>query len=59
MLRSASSVTRESRYDKGLEAAGLVIEDGRDWRGRYTFDDVAALVAYLQRVPWDAPRTSR
>lgn len=38
-----------------LTAAGLeVVDDGED-RGWYEFVDVAALVAYLQLVPWDVP----
>ena len=36
-------------------AAGLAIDDSRDWTGRYVFRDVGALVAYLRIVPWDAP----
>jgi len=38
-----------------LEAAGLEILDEGESRGWYAFDDVAALVAYLQLVPWDVP----
>ena len=38
-----------------VRAAGLTVEDGKDWTGHYRFRDVAALVAYLSIVPWDAP----
>jgi SAM-dependent methyltransferase len=38
-----------------VRAAGLVIEVEAEWTGAYRFDDVAALVAYLRQVPWDAP----
>lgn len=46
------------RYDlhrAALSRAGLSFVDGAEFIGGYTFDDVAALVAYLQLVPWDAP----
>lgn len=32
-----------------------VVDDGEDRSGHYEFADVAALVAYLQFVPWDVP----
>lgn len=38
-----------------VRAAGLVVEESCDWSGSYRFRDVAALVAYLTLVPWDAP----
>lgn len=38
-----------------IRSAGLVVEDGADWTGAYRFHDVAALIAYLHLVPWDAP----
>lgn len=38
-----------------LSAAGLSVEDGAEFVGAYTFHDVAALVAYLQLVPWEVP----
>lgn len=38
-----------------LEAAGLEVLDEGESRGSYAFVDVAALVAYLQLVPWDVP----
>ncbi|MGI8947649.1 MAG: class I SAM-dependent methyltransferase [Ornithinimicrobium sp.] len=38
-----------------LSAAGLSVVDGAQFVGSYRFDDVAALVAYLQLVPWEAP----
>lgn len=37
------------------EAAGLRVVDGEEFTGAYRFVDVAALVAYLQRVPWQVP----
>lgn len=46
------------RYDlfrAGLSAAGLTVLDGAESVDHYEFADVAALVAYLQLVPWDAP----
>lgn len=36
-------------------AAGLEVVDGAEHHGFYGFCDVAALVAYLQRVPWEVP----
>ncbi|WP_446664385.1 methyltransferase domain-containing protein [Flexivirga sp. B27] len=42
-----------SRTD--LQAAGLEIIDGAESTGHYVFPDVAALVAYVQLVPWDVP----
>jgi len=41
------------RYMEFREA--LAAADGAEYVGGYVFADVAALVAYLQRVPWDAP----
>jgi SAM-dependent methyltransferase len=38
-----------------VRAAGMVVEESGDWSGAYRFRDVAALVAYLTLVPWDAP----
>jgi SAM-dependent methyltransferase len=35
--------------------AGLEIVQAQDWTGHYRFVDVAALLAYLRLVPWDAP----
>lgn len=35
--------------------AGLVVEHGAEFVGRYRFPQVADLIAYLQRVPWDVP----
>lgn len=46
------------RYDvhrEHLADAGLEVVDGAESAGWYEFGDVAALVAYLQLVPWDAP----
>ena len=38
-----------------LTAAGFEVVDGAETAGHYVFDDVAALVAYVQLVPWDVP----
>lgn len=38
-----------------LATAGLEVVDGAEHIGSYRFVDVAALVAYAQRVPWDFP----
>lgn len=38
-----------------VRAAGLEVKEAGDWTGSYCFHDVAALVAYLHLVPWDAP----
>lgn len=38
-----------------LDAAGFDVVDGAEHVGVYTFDDVAALLAYLQLVPWETP----
>lgn len=38
-----------------VRSAGMRVDEAGDWSGRYRFHDVAALVAYLQLVPWDAP----
>ncbi|HET8604031.1 MAG TPA: class I SAM-dependent methyltransferase [Marmoricola sp.] len=36
-------------------SAGLDVHEAAEWTGTYRFHDVAALVAYLHLVPWDAP----
>lgn len=51
---TAPHVTYEL-FRHGLLGAGLTVTDGAEFVGRYVFADVAAVVAYLQRVPWDAP----
>jgi len=38
-----------------LQRVGLEVTAGAEHVGRYRFDDVAAVVAYLQRVPWSVP----
>lgn len=38
-----------------LEEAGFDVTEAEEHVGKYLFNDVAALVAYLQLVPWDAP----
>lgn len=42
-------------FRAALEGAGLSIEASGELTGQYRFRDVAALVAYLQLVPWDVP----
>lgn len=34
----------------------MQVDQACDWSGSYRFHDVAALIAYLQLVPWDAPQ---
>lgn len=38
-----------------IHRSGLEVEEAAEWTGAYRFRDVAALVAYLRLVPWDAP----
>lgn len=40
---------------EGLLGADLEIVDGAESVGHYAFADIAALVAYLQLIPWEAP----
>lgn len=45
-------------YDELLDqvrSAGLDVSEAGEWTGVYRFQDVTALVAYLNLVPWDAP----
>lgn len=42
-------------FHADLETAGLENLDGAECVDHYTFTDVAALIAYLQLVPWVAP----
>ncbi len=44
-----------ARHRPALERAGLLVVDGAEHIGTYEYVDVAALVAYLQLVPWDVP----
>lgn len=47
------------RYDlfrEALVGAGLQVTHGQKHLDHYLFADVAALVAYLQVVPWDVPQ---
>ncbi|MBB2890398.1 class I SAM-dependent methyltransferase [Flexivirga oryzae] len=44
---------RQFRDD--LTAVGFEVVDGAETAGHYVFDDVAALIAYVQLVPWDVP----
>lgn len=44
-----------ARSRDDLDAAGFDVVDGADHVGHYTFVDVAALIAYLQLVPWETP----
>lgn len=50
----APHVTYE-RLRAELSGAGLEVLDGGELVGNYSFTDVAAVVAYVQRVPWDVP----
>lgn len=43
------------RVEAELNAAGLHIEEKKEWSGRMTFHDVGALVYYLKNVPWVVP----
>jgi len=38
-----------------LKAAGLTIQDLKEWSGKMSFTDVGALVYYLKAVPWIVP----
>jgi hypothetical protein len=40
------------KYLSQLRAAGLTIDDTRQWSGRLSFTDVGAIVYYLKAVPW-------
>lgn len=51
----AASQVEYAAFRAGLQDAGLDVVDGAEAVGHYAFTDVAALVAYLQAVPWDAP----
>ena len=42
-------------HRKQLLGAGFEVLDGAEFTGYYEFNDVAALIAYLQLVPWDVP----
>ena len=42
-------------YVPQLEAAGLTIQDLREWSGKMTFSDVGSLVYYLRAIPWSVP----
>ncbi len=44
-----------ARHRAALRQSGFRIIDGAEHVGHYEYDDVAALVAYLQLVPWDVP----
>ncbi len=39
-------------YIPKLEAAGLVIDNAKEWSGDLSFTDVGAIVYYLKAVPW-------
>ncbi len=54
MSPNAPDVTYE-RFRAGLTGAGFDVVDGAETVGHYVFDDIAALVAYVQLVPWDVP----
>lgn len=44
-----------ARFRDALTGAGLRVIDGAECVDHYEFADIAALVAYLRLVPWDAP----
>lgn len=44
-----------ARFREAFSRAGLEVLAGAEHVGHYEFGDVAALVAYLQLVPWDVP----
>ncbi|GAA4422243.1 hypothetical protein GCM10023169_16330 [Georgenia halophila] len=46
---------RYEEFRDALAGAGLEVVDGAEWSGTYEFTDVAAVVAYLQMVPWQGP----
>ena len=54
MSPTAPHVTYE-RFRRDLTAAGFEVVDGAETIGHYVFDDVAALIAYVQLVPWEVP----
>ena len=54
MHRAASDVAYTG-FRQQLLDVGLEVTDGAEHVGRYTFLNMAALVAYLQRVPWETP----
>jgi SAM-dependent methyltransferase len=54
MSPNAPHVSYE-RFRGGLADAGFDVVDGGETSGSYEFADVAALVAYVQLVPWDVP----
>ncbi|GAA1485058.1 hypothetical protein [Brachybacterium fresconis] len=49
-----SEVTLEN-FVHELHRCGLTVQRSDAFHGAYEFDDVAALLAYLCRSPWDAP----
>lgn len=51
---STDEVTLQ-RFREEVEDAGLVIERSDEFDGWYRFADVAALIAYLNCVPWEVP----
>lgn len=51
----ATPEVRLAPLSAGVRGTGLEVVGAQDFAGHYSFFDVAALVAYLQLVPWDAP----
>lgn len=51
----SAPTVRHDVFRDGLTAAGLEVVDGAESVDHYIFADIAALVAYLQLVPWDVP----
>lgn len=54
MAPNAPEVTYDN-FLAGLADAGFDVADGAETIGHYVFDDIAALIAYVQLVPWDVP----
>jgi len=43
------------KYEPLLERAGLEIVNSQEWKGRFWFTDVGAVVYYLKAIPWMVP----
>ncbi|ADB32120.1 Methyltransferase type 11 [Kribbella flavida DSM 17836] len=52
---AAAAHVQYTRFRSALAAAGLDVLHGAESIDHYVFTDVAALVAYLQLVPWEVP----
>lgn len=51
----AHPLPTDELFRTGLVDAGFDVVEGAETAGHYVLDDIAALVAYLQLVPWDVP----